>query len=360
MRNSSSVPTIAVLGAGLAGVACAASLQRAGWQVTLFDKSRGVGGRMSTRRAQWQDAEGVQQEAEFDHGAAHFGARHPRFRAVLARAQSVGCVQAWSPRIHRHRPAALAPQGFVAVPHMPALCRHLAAGVPQRLGATVQRLQRDGDGWRVMATNGASATPQAHGPFDHVVLAMPPAQAAVLLAGHQDSWADQLASVPMAPCWTFMAVTDDVDWTWDAAEPDRGPLGWVGRNDRKPGRSRTEGRATWVAHATPAWSAAHLEAEPDAVTETLSAALQLLLPGAAAPAWRFRSVHRWRYALPMGAAPQGPDCWWDPALRLGVCGDFLGRGTVESAWRSGDELADTMAAWLESRQEPMDARARVS
>ena len=42
---------VAVIGAGLAGAACARGLQAAGVQVTVFDKSRGVGGRLATRRA---------------------------------------------------------------------------------------------------------------------------------------------------------------------------------------------------------------------------------------------------------------------------------------------------------------------
>jgi hypothetical protein len=40
-----------------------------------------------------------------------------------------------------------------------------------------------------------------------------------------------------------------------------------------------------------------------------------------------------------------------------VCGDFLGGGRVEGAWRSGDELADTLAAWLEKAEDEAEARA---
>ena len=188
--------------------------------------------------------------------------------------------------------------------------------------------------------------------YDQIVLALPPAQAALLLAGHHDRWADALAAVCMQPCWTLMAVTEDVDWPWDAAEPGRGPLAWVARNDRKPGRSAPRGMATWVAQATPAWSAAHLEADPDEVAVQLRDALSALLPGRWADGqlrrWHHSSVHRWRYALPADGSVDGRDCWWDAELGLGVCGDCFNGGNVEAAWRSGDELADTLAAWLEA------------
>lgn len=340
--------SVAVIGAGLAGTACAASLQRAGLQVTLFDKSRGVGGRMATRRASWTGAGGVAQSAEFDHGAQHFSACQPRFRAVMARARAVGCAAEWRPWVYRDRPGSVAGHSFVAVPNMPALCRHLLGGVPLRLGHSVQRLQRSSAGWQIVVEGAGGET---QGPFDHVMLALPPGQAALLLAGHADAWADTLAAVPMLPCWTLMAVTDDVDWRWDAAEPAVGPLAWVARNDRKPGRDAVPGCATWVAHATAAWSAEHLEDEPAAVADALGAALAAQMPGIPAPRWWHGSVHRWRYAAPAAPAAAGGDCWWDARLGLGVCGDFLTGGNAEAAWRSGDELADTVAAWLDAEDE---------
>ncbi len=338
---------IAVVGAGLAGSSCATSLQQAGVDVALFDKSRGVGGRMSTRRASWIDAQGLPQSASFDHGAPWFSARQPRFRALLDRARVAGCVQPWRPRVHANWPAVLDSGGYVAVPDMPALCRHLVAQVPLHLDYSVQRLQRASEGWFLAAAGGG-----LDGPFDHVMLALPPAQAAVLLAGHHDAWAESLLSLPVTPCWTLMAVTDDVDWPWDAAEPRRGPLQRVVRNDRKPGRDAPPGCATWVAQATHEWSAAHLEDDPQTVTAALREALAQLLPGHPAPRWHHSAAHRWRYARATADMPVGQDCWWDQSLGLGVCGDFFGQDELGAAWRSGDELADTVVAWLETVREP--------
>ena len=340
---------IAVIGTGIAGAACAASLQQAGEQVSLFDKSRGAGGRMATRRAEWTDGAGRPQTAEFDHGTPWFTARHPRFVAALARAERAGAVRAWRPQVHAAWPAQTSRPGFVATPGMPALCRHLLGDLPVHTGQAVQRLQRNTAGWQLVLEDGVPA-----GPFDQVMLALPPAQAAVLLAGHQDGWADALAAQRMHACWTLMAVTDDADWPWDAADIDRGPLALVLRNDRKPGRQARLGQASWVAHATPAWSAAHLEAAPADVAQALAAALAALLP-AGPLRWHHRAVHRWRYAMPAEASPLGLECLFDGEVGLGVCGDYFGAGGVEAAWRSGDELADTVCAWLEQGQRLTEA-----
>lgn len=355
MPNFNAPITVAVIGAGVSGAACAASLHRAGLRVTLFDKSRGVGGRMATRRAQWPGPPcgaqaGADPVAEFDHGAQHFSAGHPRFRAAVARAQAAGVVATWRPRVHSGFSALTERSGFVPVPNMPALCRHWAREVPLRTEHLVQRLQRSAAGWQVVLADGANV-----GPFDQVMLALPAAQAAVLLAGHHDDWADALAAVPMEACWTLMAATDEADWPWDAAEPTKGPLAWVVRNDRKPGRSAPPGVACWVAHASAAWSAEHLEADPTNVTETLRSALAALLPATPGLRWHHASVHRWRYAMPAARVAGIDECWWDAALGLGVCGDFFGTGQIEAAWRSGDELADTVSSGLEALNEEAES-----
>lgn len=339
---------IAVIGAGIAGAACAGALQRSGVEVTAFDKSRGVGGRMSTRRVAWAGASGEPQCSEFDHGAQHFTARRARFRAVLQRAERAGCVAPWHAVVHGAAPGVIGLRSHVAVPGMPALARHLLDGVALRLDRPVLRLQRGDTGWQVVLTGG-----DVVGPFDQVILAIPPAQAAVLLAGHHDAWADALSAIEMLPCWTLMAVTDDVDWPWDAAEPPRGPLAWVVRNDRKPGRQATPGYATWVAHATAEWSAQHADAEPRLVMALLQSALGKQLPrprAGLAQRWHHAGVHRWRFAVPASAKPGDCDFLWDADLGLAVCGDFLAGGQVEGAWRSGDELADNIAAWLETQE----------
>ncbi len=356
-------PRIAVVGAGVAGSACAAGLLRAGVDVTVFDKSYGVGGRMATRRANWAGAGGVTGAAAFDYGCSHFTATRPRFRTVVDRAETLGTVVRWRQRIYAAYPASQVRDVVVPVPDMPAFCRHLLGGVPLRLGHAVTGLQRGADGWHLHFGQRSSELTDREGPFAQVVLAIPPAQAASLLRGHQDDGAAALAAVRMAPCWTLMAVTDDVDWPWDAAEPERGVLAWIGRNERKPGRiaaTSAPRRHTvqWVAHATPEWSLAHLDDDPAQVESTLRMALGRLLTSGPAPAWHHTGVHRWRFAQSTQPVLGDLDCWWDASLGLAVCGDAFGDGSVDAAWCSGDELADALSASFDAALEPATAAAR--
>ena len=66
---------IIVVGAGISGCVCAWRLARAGHEVTLLEKGRGVGGRMATRRMEG---------ARIDHGAQFFTARDPRMLELLS------------------------------------------------------------------------------------------------------------------------------------------------------------------------------------------------------------------------------------------------------------------------------------
>ena len=112
---------IAIVGSGLSGLACADQLVAAGHSVRLFDKARGPGGRMSTRRI--DTAAG---QVGFDHGAQYFTARDPAFRQQVDQWQDSGASARW--------PAA-GPEAWVGVPIMNAPVKALAVGqTPRALG----------------------------------------------------------------------------------------------------------------------------------------------------------------------------------------------------------------------------------
>lgn len=354
------VVRVAVIGAGLAGATCARVLADGGAAVQVFDKSRGVGGRMATRRAEWaaarpivgdlssvaaSDAEPLSGRASFDHGVAAFTARSPAFRQAVEQAQRDGLLARWSPRLAPGL-AALAEPWWVARPDMPAWCRSLLQGVELQTGAAVEALEQDAFGWSLRGGDSTIA-----GGFDAVVVAIPPEQAAALLAPHGLGAAVDRRR--LQPCWALMAVSDESSGTagWDLACPTTGPIASIFRNDAKPGRDGVPGLAHWLVHATAAWSQQHLEDPAEQVRAALMTALDEALHAAcahgppAAPGlrpprtWHHAVVHRWRYATSAGTPAAPALCAWDPALGLGACGDALGGGGVEGAWRSGQALA---------------------
>ncbi len=334
---------IAVIGAGMAGLACAQLLAQAGWQVDIFEKSRGPSGRMSTRRA--QDPQGCWQ---CDHGAPSFTAQEPEFVQEVRQWERHGVAAAWRPRAVRLEPAGVVPadaagERWVGVPRMTApaafIARQLAQhghGVRLHLQTTVVRLQDGPACWTVHSAEHG----QIGKDYCALVMAVPAPQAAVLLEP-VSPYASALAAIPrMQPCWVAMLRTDTpLRPGWDAAEITEGPLCWVARDSSKPGRPGPE---TWVLHAGARWSEEHIESDAESVARQLLQAFEV--HAGPLPEGVRATAHRWRYALP---APQIVDrCWWDAAAGLGLCGDWMHGTGVEGAWLSGRALARRALATL--------------
>lgn len=270
---------------------------------------------MSTRRT--QTALG---EASFDHGAQYFTARTPDFAAQVAAWRASGLAAPW--------PAA-GPDAWVGTPAMNAPIRDLARSLPVTWSARADRL--DGaDGWTLQG----DGTPD--GTFDTVLLAVPAENAAPLLDPWDPAAAALARATPAAPCWTVMAAFDGPVPSATDVLRESGPIGWAARNSAKPGRSGPE---SWVIQASPDWSRTHLEHTPEAVQASLMTVFEAQI-GARLPVAIALSAHRWRYAR-SGAA--GQPCLWNPARRIGVCGDWLIGPRVEAAWLSGRALAAAVA-----------------
>lgn len=311
---------VAVIGAGMAGSACARALSDAGVPVTVVDKARSVGGRMAQRHVGGR---------AFDHGAQYFTIRDAGFGALAERWTEAGLCAPW--------PQASATGGapvWIGTPSMGATVKALLEPVPVRLGAAVAAIGKDRAGWSLRLQDGGTL-----GPFARLVLAMPaPQTRTLLLSAGLGRCAAALEGVDMAPCWTVIAGYARLTGLDMALRfPPGSDLAWAARNDTKPGRTGTE---SWTFHAGPEWSAAHLEeTAADVAHMLLERAAGELGAGLAAP--DLLLAHRWRYALVTRAL--GSDYLLWPELGLAACGDWCLAARVEAAWLSGRALGRALA-----------------
>jgi len=318
---------IAIIGAGLAGVSLARAVAGRA-DVTLLEKSRGVGGRMATRYAG---------PFEFDHGAQYFTVRSERFRRELEPFLASGLVQPWPGRMVRLRPGN-EPEGapadatrFVASPRMNALVKELASDLDVRLPVQVTGLEQRAGSWYLRDAEGGT-----HGPFDWVVCSAPAAQTAAL-APTGFAHAPALAAVRMRANFTLMlGFESPVEPGWSGAFVEDSLLGWISVNASKP--SRPPG-VSLVVQSTNAWAETHLEDDRDTLQTAMVEALKDLtgIDGGGAA---HIALHRWRYAdTPV---PAGEPFLMDAALRFAACGDWCLNGRVESAFTSGTALAGAL------------------
>ncbi len=341
---------VVVVGAGVAGLCAASELVQAGVRVIVLEKSRGVGGRMATRRIG---------EAVFDHGAQYFTIRGRAFGNVVGDAHRAGVVAKWCDGFARAAEAGDGPRGVIApagedlaacwrgVRGMTDLAKRIVeatAGVAGEAGAfevrtaaKVVAVGSDGQRVRVAMENGepllaaaaivTSPAPQSLDLFR--------SEGGCLAAGGGGTDPDavrKLEAIRYDPCFAAMLVLDRPS---NVPSPggvrfDAGPIAWVADNHAK-GISPVP---CLTIHASPSFSAAHFDDPPEAVMDRLVEAARPWIDGDPAMVIRERSLHRWKFSLaarteasPMVAVSNAPP--------IVCCGDGFGGGRVEAAASSG-------------------------
>lgn len=345
---------VAVIGAGLAGMACAQRLRGAGVETVVLDRGRGPGGRTSTRRVELPDGH----EVHFDHGAPYLHVHDEDFAQIVAQWRAEGACQAWAPSVVCCEHGVLAhkepePDLVVGVPTMNAICRHMGEGIPARYGQTVSALTHEQGSWRlehIWQEDGIELTGEIGA--QRVVLATSLPQAQRLIELH--TLGDALGG-PMPhtrTVWVCMLVLRAADFTLpDVIEVrDGGPLAMLVRDDAKPGRDRDESRSVWVLYAQEGWSARHRETPEKTVRKSLTDAFMALLNAHQHRTFSrgdviYSLAHRWGHAGSEETIDAG--CVYDASRGIGVCGDaFAGGRGGQSAVMSGRELADAVLASL--------------
>ncbi len=316
---------IAIIGAGMAGLTCARQLTEHGFRPTVFEKSRGLGGRLATRRA----GDGV----AFDHGVQYVTARSAAFRRALEAAEDAGAAAEWHPGLDAG-PAPTQDTWFVGAPAMNALVKPLARDIDVRLTTEVSAVRRERDAWQVVGSTGDDGER-----FDIVVCTAPAPQAGRLLAS-EPAVAAALAEVEIAPCWALMLrFAAAVEASFDVRRFEAEDIAWIARNGSKPGRE--PGPECWVVHAGSEWSRRHLELERERAAGMMVEMLPQAL-GVPLPEIETALAHRWRFArttAPLGAPFLS---FAEDTLFLG--GDWCLGARVESAFESGRAIAQALGA----------------
>ncbi len=313
-----------VVGAGLAGLIAARTLEEAGVRVTVFEKEEKVGGRMRTDAVQ----DGV-----FDHGAQFFTIRSDRFEEIARTWISAGVVEEWTrgfadssgeQREDGH-PRYRGTQG------MTAIAEHLVSGLDVRTGAEVSGLYRDEQGWQVFA--GDSSTHRS----DALVLTPPSSLKLVDESGLSltPGTRSALENIAYDPCIAVMVIPGG-----SGAVPEPGgvqiggdPLFWVADNLQK---GISDVPAVTI-HAGPEWSREHLHSDDEAIS-------RLLLEEAkdyVGTNIETTAVYRWRYSQPVGIHEER-FVYIEGPPPLVFCGDAYGGPKVEGAVLSGLAAAEKL------------------
>lgn len=382
---------IAIIGAGIAGLTVAHRLQNLpNVQITLFEKARGVSGRTSTRRAE---------PHHFDHGAPFFIAKSDKFQTFINPMLAAGVLSDWQAKVAEVSGTQVTEQYqwqanryFVAQPKMNEMAKFIAKqltnNVEIKLGTRVGKIEKvdldvenlehsqdtnaetqhstqdNSQQWQLTSDTGAKVnksidTPLALGEqgdlgnFDWVICTAPPEQAVELIP----------SSLPFYPrieqsktdgCYALMLGFDTpLDIDFDVALIKDSALSRIVVNSQKP--MRPDAYSLTILSSNQ-WAEQHIDADQEWVKSELLKATRDVLkiePEKLQKATHM-GMHRWRYA---NTSPeleqynQNQSAYLlDTEAQLGVAGDWLIKGSVENAFRSGDELANSLIKILADSQ----------
>ena len=326
--------SIAIIGAGLSGLTVANQLKNRA-KITLFEKSRGVSGRMSTRRAE---------PYFFDHGAQFFKVRTKAFQAFVVPMIEAGIIARWDARFVEFVDGAITQKRqwdkdnphYVGVPGMNALAKHLSRELTVHCGIRVHRITQHRGKWRLHDEQN-----QLLGDFDWVISSLPAEQAATLLPSFL-AFYQYVKSVHMKACFSLMlGFEHDLALDFDAALVRGDDISWISVNNSKPGR-KVDGGCLLV-HSTNHWANAHIDDDRSDVLDYLCQQTSHLIAHDVSLA-NHKVVHGWRYANM--DKQHGATHLIDQEARIGVCGDWLIQGRVEAAFTSGYELGNHLLGIL--------------
>jgi renalase len=331
---------IAIIGAGVSAAAAVSVLRQHDCQISVFEKSRGPGGRMSSKRAL---------AGSLDLGAQYFTARDAGFLQQVELWCEQGLVQHWQmqPWVFAHgmlsrsddqqtRYVGTSTMHQMLVPAFADVETHYQCKINELSFVTSNVSSQSHGQWQLCSEQG-----ECYGGFDALLLTCPPEQSHQLLIG-----APICAQIPrqsLLPCWAvLLELATPADVTMDAIFVKEGAASWIARQSTKPGRQSARLREVeqapeqWLLHFSAEFSAQELEASAERISELAAAELSRVLGRSVDVAAAL--CHRWLYAsYNKDIAPCG--VLYDANMQLALAGDWTLGGRVENAWLSGVDAA---------------------
>ena len=316
---------IAIIGSGLAGISTALLLKDQA-DITLFEKARGVSGRMSTRMAD---------PYLFDHGAQYFTVRTDAFRSFVHPLLDAGVIARWNAnyveldrdKIIKYKDWAKEEPRYVGIPRMNSVNKYLARNLKIKVNTKIKKLEKGGT-WSLLDDEG-----NKYSEFDWVITAIPPRQVAELLPD-SFKYHEDIKKIKMQPSFSLMlGFKKELNIDFDAAKIINSDISWISIDSRKPFRNNY---FALIVQSSAKYAAQNIRGDKTRVMEHLIQETSDILSQDLNSAVH-KNIHGWLYA---NAVDQGKNAeFFDIDEKLAVCGDWCCGGRVEGAFLSAYNLA---------------------
>ncbi len=339
--------TVAIIGAGLSGLAAAHTLQDAGHTVTLFEKSRGVGGRTATRK---------RDDFIYDHGAQYFkGGSKLSTEWITKRFPTPDLLDIAKPvwifdgkgHIQEGDPKQNADPKWSYRSGFTSFSKRMAEGLDVRVETHVGRVQQTDAGWSLFGETNDLL--EEH--FDQLLITIPATQALDLIkrtqfAGEQGkAISEQLGKAKYNPLISVMLgykPTPKARPYYALVNTDKGhPISWLAWEHEKARERAPEGTGLLIAQMAPSYSKEHRETAQAILFQHVAQLVSTLVnEQLTAPV--FTDVQYWRYALPSEKADADALLAITLPLGLAFCGDAFVGGRAHLALEDGIHVAQRL------------------
>lgn len=320
-----SINSVAIIGAGMAGITCASKLMLSVPEVKVFEKLGRAGGRMASVQFG---------EYQCDIGAQYFTAGSEAFADHLQAWEDDWLIDRWNGWLVELQDGKAMTRDdevirYIGRPGMDSVVHHLASLCDVQYNTGIDQLLRENNQWLLEDESG-----DRYGPFDAVVCATPAPIARRLLAA-SPRMAAQVAQVNMQPSWIVMLGFDQsLNMGFDAANLIGSDITWMANNASKPGR---EGQEVWLLQAGNEWSNDNQDLHPEEVIRIMTEAFNVATGNSILKPTLAQSF-LWEHSLAVN--PLGEGALFHERLQLGACGDWCQFARVEGAFKSGEAMAD--------------------
>lgn len=277
--------SVLIIGAGITGLLAAQDLLRYGFNVTILDKGRGLGGRIATRRLSVDERSG-----KADHGAQYITAYSPRFEALISEMTTKNIVQPWENALHKkhltNHTRYIAPEGMTSV------AKYLATGINTHLNKRATMLKHNGELWTVYTDAETFSA-------DALLITAPIPQALMLLdtlpekALVEEEY-QRLSAVQYTPCIALMLALHDEYSSQISTSTmkfeDDSVITWIADNREK---GVITDIPTITVHTSPQFAQKHWETKEEDLITLLFAEIGNYFSPTTIQAY---SLHRWRYS----------------------------------------------------------------
>ena len=338
---------IAIIGAGISGVCAANLLVRQGFEVDVFEKSRGLGGRLTTKRLDW---------AHIDIGAQYFTARDPRFLQQVQAWQSQQSAAVWNFQPYSLKSGQLALSNdetvrYVGTPRMNSIVHDMSKELSVKLDTRINTIALNkhlpsSQDWRLIDEGGREYTG-----YDWLIVSAPADQTQYLLEHSPTDLSSVTRQIPTdahLPCWSVGLTTSG-----SVPEDIQGIFGddvisWVSRQSSKPNRPSLSGDDCWMLHFSDKWSSENSKDTNQNVTQValdwLNKNLQPLRGHDSKPLTLENSYeHFWLYAK-LSEEHISLEPIINADNHIAVIGDWCFGGRVEGAYLSALNIVDYLSA----------------